>query len=110
MSYSFTDNTKKIEDDISIKASVFLRKLCDEVISIAEPNTPKDRGNLRADVIKQVLGLKSIISWGKNYAIYQETKQFKNYTTPGTGPHFAENAVNEAIKKSDRIAKSAGLI
>ena len=62
------------------------------------------------DIVKQVLGLKGKIVWGKNYAIYQESKQYRNYTTPGTGPHFAENSVKEVVRNSESIAKKVGLI
>lgn len=105
-----TDNTKRIQRDVEIKSSIFLRLMADAIIKIANPRTPKDTGRLRADIIRQVLGLKGKIVWGKDYAVYQETKQFKNYTTPGTGPHFAENSVNDGVKKTSEIARKAGLV
>lgn len=109
-SVHITDNTPQVKSDLAQKSSIFLRLAADLVMNLAEPNTPKKRGNLRRDVVRQVLGLKGKIVWGKNYAKYQETKQFKNYTTAGTGPHFAENAINDMIKKTDNIGRKAGLI
>lgn len=109
MSVRVTDHTVSVEQSITQKANVFLRLLADEIVSISEPNTPKKQGNLRRDVLREVLGLRGKVKWMKNYASIQETKQFRNYTTPGTGPHFAENAVNEAIKRVDTIARRAGL-
>lgn len=109
-SVNITDNTPQIKSDIAQKASIFLRLAADAVMDIAEPNTPKKRGNLRRDVVRQVLGLNGKIVWGKNYAKFQETKQFKNYSTPGTGPHFARNAIYEMIKKTGNLGKKAGLI
>ena len=109
MSVTIKDNTSNVTKNILIKANVFLRIFADDVVRIAEPKTPKDTGRLRADVIRQVLGLKGKIVWSKNYAGYQEVKQFKNYTTPGTGPHYAENAINKAVKRTPIIARKAGL-
>lgn len=109
MSVRVTDHTVSIEQSITQKANVFLRLVADEIVSISEPNTPKKQGNLRRDVLREVLGLRGKVKWMKNYASIQEKKQFRNYTTPGTGPHFAENAVNEVVKRVDTIARRAGL-
>ena len=104
------NNMPKIQNDKKLKSSIFLRALTDEVVTTSTPKTPMRTGRLRMDVVKQVLGLKGKIVWGKNYAIYQESKQYRNYTTPGTGPHFAENSVKEVVRNSESIAKKVGLI
>lgn len=104
-----TDNTGQVEQEILLKASLFLRVIADEIVKISEPHTPKKSGRLRMDTNRSVQGLHGRVKWGKNYAIYQETKQFKNYTTPGTGPHYAENAVKEAVKQTGWIARKVGL-
>jgi hypothetical protein len=105
-----TDFTGNVTNLLVQKSNVFLRTACDEVVKISTPNTPKKTGRLRMDVVKQVLGLKGKISWGKNYAIFQESKQFKKYTTPGTGPNFAGNAINAMVKISGKIMRTVGLI
>lgn len=104
-----TDNTNQVRNNVIQKASIFLRLAAEEVIRVSTPNTPKKTGRLRADVIRQVLGLSGKVKWGKNYAKFQETKQFKNYTTAGTGPHYAENAVRDVVRKTSDISKRAGL-
>lgn len=104
------NNMPKIENNTKQKSSIFLRVLAEEVVDEATPKTPKRTGQLRADVLKQVLGTKAKIVWGKRYAIFQENKQYRNYTTPGTGPHFAENSVRKVVKNSESIAKKVGLI
>jgi len=76
----------------------------------AGPRTPKDKGNLRNDVLKSVIGRKATIAWTKEYAIYQEEKQFANYTTPGTGPHFAKNAVQAVTDDAEQYFKKARLV
>jgi uncharacterized protein YmfQ (DUF2313 family) len=110
MSVKITDNSNNIKNQTTIRASIFLRSMTDEIVKISTPKTPKRRGNLRQDIIKQVLGLNAKIIWGKNYAARQELIQHKTYTTPGTGPHFAENAVKGAANQIGVIAKRVGLI
>lgn len=104
------DNTGRVNGDIKIKASIFLRNAAEAIVKESTPHTPKKTGRLRMDIIKQVLGLHGRIEWGKNYAVFQEEKQFANYTTPGTGPHFAENAVKKIVSNTAAIARQVGLI
>lgn len=109
MSVTIKDNTRLINRDILLKANLFLRFAADEVVKISTPKTPKKTGELRRSVLRQVLGLRGKVRWLKKYAIYQETKQFKNYTTAGTGPHFAENAIKKVVKRTRIIARRVGL-
>lgn len=110
MGVSYTDNIPAIKAATQQRASLFLRFMADEMIVSSTPNTPKKTGRLRMDVVKQVLGLNGKVKWGKDYAVYQEKKQFKNYSTAGTGPHFAENAANAIILLTANVCKKAGLI
>lgn len=110
MAVKITDHTGEVKNSLDQKANIFLRLFAEAVVLEAEPNTPQKLGNLRRDVVKSVLGLQGKIAWGKNYAKFQETKQYRRYTTPGTGPHFAENAIKAMIRKSGDIGKKAGLI
>lgn len=110
MSVTYTSHVGKIKGDTQQKTSIFLRFAAEQVVDDSLPRTPKKMGNLRQDILRQILGLKGKIVWGKNYAAFQETKQFKNYTTPGTGPRFAEDAINGIGDKTADIARKAGLI
>ena len=110
MSVKVTDNTNNVVNTINAKANIFLRTFADVVLKTSQPKTPKRGGFLRRDVLRQVLGLKGKIEWRKSYAAKMETRQFRHYTTPGTGPHYAENAIKDSISKSRTIAKSVGLI
>lgn len=110
MGVQIKDNTPKIKSDMNQRASLFVRFMAEEIVDDSEKHTPKKMGNLRQDILRQVLGLKGKIIWGKGYAAIQETKQFRNYTTPGTGPHFAENAVKGSRGKVSDVARKAGLI
>lgn len=110
MSVKVTDNTIRLQGEFAIKASIFLRQMAEKIVNISTPKTPKKTGELRRGIVKQVLGLKGTIKWGKNYAVYQETKQFRKYTTPGTGPNYALNAVKKGVSKTTIVARSVGLI
>lgn len=110
MSYAIIDHSVSFYNQTIQRASIFLRTIAEEIVSVSQDKTPKDTGRLRADVIKSVLGLSGKIRWQKKYAVYQEEKQFRHYTTAGTGPHFARDAVNLVVKQSDGIARKVGLI
>lgn len=128
MSVKITDNTPLIKSQMKQRSSIFLRLACDNVVDNARPNTPKSSGvnkngskaasgNLRNDVLKQVNGLHGTVEWRKVYASYQErgmradgSRKVKNYTTPGTGPHFAEKAVKKTVENTNIIAKLAHFI
>jgi hypothetical protein len=116
VSVKVVDNTRRIIGDTTVKANIFLRMMADEVERIARPNTPKDLGDLKNNIVKQVLGLKGKIRWAQVYAAYQErgarkdgSHKVRRYSTPGTGAHFAENAIKEAEKRTAKVAKQAGL-
>lgn len=109
MGVKIIDNSVKINRNASIKANVFLRQTANNIKKISLPKTPKKTGELRRSILIQILGLKGKIRWVKNYARFLEDKQFKNYTTPGTGPNFAENAVKKAIKDTPVTARRSGL-
>lgn len=117
MSVKITDNTAQLINDTTQRASIFLRVACDSIVNESTPNTPKDKGNLSRDTLKSVIGLHATVEWRKVYASYQEAGQrkdgshkVKNYTTPGTGPHFAENAVLKISSQTDILAKLSHLI
>lgn len=117
MSYQIKDNIPALVIKTKANAVAFLRIACDVLVETAEPRTPKDKGNLRRDTLKQVLGLKGQVRWRKEYAAYQErgrrfdgTHKVRKYSTPGTGSHFAEDAAKKIPKKTHEIAVRAGLI
>ncbi len=109
MSYKVTSKTPQVNGEFESKVQLAIRFMLEDVHRFSIPKTPKEHGNLRADVLKSVQRRRGTIAWSKNYAIYQEKKQFTNYTTPGTGPHFAEDAVREVVGKSDQYWRRVGL-
>jgi Zn-dependent oligopeptidase len=109
MSVDTTDNSSQIKADMQPKLGLFLRAMLDDIDKTADPKTPQKTGDLRNLKQKQVLGLNATITWDRSYAAVQETTQFKNYTTPGTGPHFAEDAVREVVGRADEHLREVGL-
>lgn len=109
MSVKVQDNSKTIVANADAKYAIALRNMLKEIGNISEPKTPRRFGNLRENILKQVLGLRGTIVWRQNYAVYQEEKKFKNYSTPGTGPHYARDAVKTVVEDSQRFFKEAGV-
>lgn len=117
MSVKVIDKTDQIRNQTRQRASVFLRLTCENVVDIARPITPKDKGNLKNDVLKTVNGLHAEIEWRKVYASYQErgsradgSRVVRNYTTPGTSKGFAKKGIDQAVDKTQVTAKLAHLI
>jgi len=98
MSVTIKDNTPLILAKNNQAVNLALRLTMDGIDKSAFPKTPKDRGELRKNIRKSVSAKKGRIEWSSRYAQYQErgysSGPIRHYTTPGTGAHFAENAVN----------------
>lgn len=113
MAYRHTDNTEQILSERRAKVSLLVRFGIEGIHREAGPNTPKKHGLLRANVRKQVMGPKGKITWGQNYAWYQErgytSGPVKRYTTPGTNGHFAENAALKVDNDKHKYFRMVGL-
>ena len=117
MSYKITDNIDLIKSQTTQRSSTFIRLVAENILDIAKPNTPKKLGNLSRDVLRRVQRLHGEIEWRKAYAQYQErvaradgSRRVKKYSTPGTGPHFAKNAVEKAVQNTIILARLAHLV
>lgn len=71
------------------------------------PLTPRKTSYLRRSIVSQVIRNRARIGWRAPYAQEQEqgytvpSKPYRKYTTPGTGPHFAERAMEQTKKDMD---------
>lgn len=96
--------------------------------------TPKKRGGLRRSIITRQLANRAEISWRAPYAVQQNqgyhtvlSKRvvnidgsfvtlhpgryyYHNYTTPGTGPHFANIAFQKTNNEMPAVMKELGLV
>lgn len=109
MSVDVTNKTGLVVSDIERKVNLALRFMLDAIDTASEPHTPKRLGDLRNNKLKQVLGLSAVIQWRQKYAAIQEDDQHHRYTTPGTGPHYAENAVKRVVQTSAQYFRRAGI-
>ena len=113
MAYRLSDNTERIISQEQNGAGLGIRFMLDAIHRESRPKTPQLTGQLRGDVAKRVVDKKGSIKWGKKYAWYQErgytSGKVRRYTTPGTGAHFAENAVKTVTKDGRKYFKMAGL-
>lgn len=98
MPVKITDNSAQIMFDTQNKISIINRLLIEDIHFRSVPVTPMKTGDLRLKVRKSNEGMSSTISWVAPYATYQESKQYRNYTTAGTGPHFAKKSVQKAME------------
>jgi hypothetical protein len=110
MSVSYTDNTVFIQAQQRQTAAIGLRLLMSEIARFSEPKTPRRYGSLRRNKTIQVLGLTAALRWNVKYAAKQESTKYRHYTTAGTGPHFAENAVRKGVGQARSIFRSARYI
>ncbi len=112
--YRIDDNTREIASEKNNQAALGIRFMLEAIHRESTPKTPMLTGQLRADVKKEVLGTRGKIRWGKKYAYWQErgytSGPVRRYTTPGTGAHFAEQAVSNVTKDSRQYFKKAGLV
>lgn len=109
MSFTFHDRTAEVKQTVHRRGGLMLRLMLDGIEKEADPNTPKDTADLRLNKVKQVLGLKAVIQWRQKYAAIQEKTQFQNYTTPGTGPHFASKGGKKVSTQLPKYAREANL-
>jgi len=114
MTYKIKDNTEQIISEKNNGTGLAIRFMLDAIHRESRPTTPKLSGQLRGDVTKRVINTRGSIKWGKKYAWYQErgytSGPVRNYTTPGTGKHFAQNAVKSVVKDARKYFKQAGLL
>lgn len=110
VSVKVVSNVARITADNDTNLPLALRFMLNDIQRKSEPFTPKDTGDLRRRILQQVMGKTATITWDVDYAAYQEDIQYKNYTTPGTGPRFAENAVKEVVGNAEFYFRKARLI
>lgn len=97
MAVKIKDDMPAIGAKMSANIPIALRYILQDIHRTANPITPKDTGDLRMNVLKEVSGTRGKIVWQQKYAIYQGRKQFRNYTTPGTGPNFDVIAITKVV-------------
>lgn len=100
--FKFQNNAPYIKAMMENRVFLFGQYLASETKKRALLITPTKYGNLHSQISIRSHGIATSITWMMPYAAYQErgmradgTHVIKNYTTPGTGPHFAQQSVSE---------------
>lgn len=92
-----------------------LERMSFDVKQIATIRVPfKDNGLQKSADNKRLGLLKHRVVFDKEYAAYQEnarrkdgSRKVRKYTTPGTGPHYLENAAAQVTKDGINYLKQA---
>lgn len=106
---------------LDLKKTLYRRaetQLPQEFIKVYKRNviagTPRKTGALRRSIITQATGTRAEIGWRVPYAQAQEDggargRTYSNYTTRGTGPHFARNAFMATSSQMQAVYRELGL-
>ena len=106
--YTYSSNVRYVVSKTELGMEMAIRLALEDIRRTAEPMTPMKTGELRSSaIIRQNEG---VVNWTADHAEILEQKQFQNYTTPGTGPHFAEKAVRQVNERFDQHLRAAGVI
>lgn len=107
-SYRYNSKVRYVQTKTELGMEMAIRLALEDIRRTAAPMTPRKTGELRSSaVIRQSEG---VVNWTADHAEILEKKQFANYTTAGTGPHFAERAVRQVTQRFDQHLRAAGVI
>lgn len=108
MAYRYVSNVRYVQAKTELGMEMAIRLALEDIRRTAAPMTPYKTGELRSSaVIRQTEG---VVNWIADHAEILENKEFQNYTTPGTGAHFAERAVRQVEQRFDQHLRAAGVI
>jgi hypothetical protein len=112
----FDDATAVNELLITRSAALLPRKFVEQYKRNVLPLTPKRSGALRRSIVTRASGYQAEIAWRLPYAVDQDAgidsitgRVYRNYTTPGTGPHFKDQAMALTIRQIDPMFRELGL-
>lgn len=118
MSAKAVFDRKLQEDQLLITRSVteLPRMFVTQYKKNVAPITPRKSGALRRSIITQVIGKRANIAWRLPYAVDQNLgydtvtgRPYRKYTTPGTGSHFKDKALDLTIRQVDPMFRELGL-
>lgn len=120
MTVKIENNTARVENQMSTGTGLAIRLMLEDIYKDSTPTTPMKSGDLRLKVTRQLEGDKrGVIEWSSAYAQVQEQGYrnsrngrvyFRKYTTAGTGPHYAKNAVDLAVSNLPYYLEQVGLL
>lgn len=108
MAVRIQSNVPQIITQTDLGMEFAIRLALDDIQRTARPMTPMKTGELRSSSV--IRANEGVVNWTADHAGILENKEFSNYTTPGTGPHFAERAVRQVEQRFDQHLRAAGVI
>lgn len=117
----FDDKTMEFINQNTELMDKALGRMAQDIVVIAKIRMPYKGGDLQRNTAPERMDeLKHRVVVNSEYGAVQEkgqrmsgpgapTKKFKNYTTPGTGPHFLRDAGNQVTKDAMNYLKQAAL-
>lgn len=112
----FDDKTAEATLLITRSATNLPRMFVEQYKKNVAPITPKRTGALRRSIVTRAIGTQAEIAWRLPYAVDQDAgidsitgRVYRNYTTPGTGPHFKDKAFALTITQIDPMFRELGL-
>ena len=108
----------QVQRQVENSAAIAIRMMMEDTHTISLPVTPLKNNALRTSVTKQMFGpTLGIMTWHVPYAAYQErgmradgSHVVRNYTTPGTHAHFAEESVRQVVAQLPKYVNMGGLL
>lgn len=109
MAVQFKSNMPYVEGITQEQQALLTRLLLEDIHRNSNLITPMKDGDLRKRVKKVIeKPTRGVIEWETSYAWYQErgytSGPVRNYTTPGTQAHFAEDSVKKTTQNFENIA------
>lgn len=100
-----TTHLKPMEDQLVKGTKSARQRVANQIHADSNRYAPMLTGDLRNQSTINIDG--SAITWNAFYSIYQYSKQYSNYSTPGTGPKWDEVAASKHMAAWEQVAKRA---
>lgn len=112
MKVRITNNLDRFTYEMEERLAGAFEQMAEDTKRYSQMKVPKDTGALRETAEVEKLSRFRFRVWydrynDLGYAEVQETNQFVNYTKPGTGPHYLENAAKRIEGVATKYIKVA---
>lgn len=110
MSSKYTSHRTMVEAAVKVKLHKGAINIGGDILRLSARVTPYKHGDLR--VRRRVVGTSegAKVQWLSGHAAVQNVgsrngRRFRNYTTPGTGPHFVEAGIKAVSRNLGKYFK-----
>lgn len=96
---------KPTKDQLTKGARNARQRVANQIMMDSNRYVPLLTADLRNSATVNIGGRQ--VQWNMFYSIYQYSKQYSNYSTPGTGPKWDEVAASKHMSAWENVAKRA---